>query len=68
METPLPDIHSTVDDILQRWPHAISVFLKRKTKCPGCYMQNFCTLKEVAETYRISPEELMAEIESVSES
>lgn len=30
-------------------------------------MQQFCTLKDVAETYQISPEELMAEIESVSQ-
>ena len=61
-------IHLTVDEVLKRWPHAFSVFLKNKTKCVGCYMQNFCTLKEVAETYKISPEELMAEIENETES
>lgn len=61
-------IHLTVDEVLKRWPHAFSVFLKYKTKCVGCYMQNFCTLKDVAETYQISPEELVAEIKSVSDS
>ena len=30
-------------------------------------MQHFCTLKDVAETYQISPEKLMAEIKNVSE-
>ena len=29
-------------------------------------MQHFCTLKDVAETYQILPEKLMAEIENVS--
>lgn len=63
----MTDIHLTVDEVLKRWPHAFSIFLKNKTKCVGCYMQNFCTLKEVAETYKISPEEFMAEIKTVSE-
>jgi hybrid cluster-associated redox disulfide protein len=57
----------TVDEVLRQWPRAFSVFMKNKTKCPGCFMQQFCTLKDVAETYQISPEELMAEIESVSQ-
>lgn len=29
-------------------------------------MQHFCTLKDVAETYQIPPQELILEIESVS--
>lgn len=61
------DIHLTVDEVLQRWPRAFSIFMKNKTKCPGCFMQQFCTLKDVAETYQISPEELAAEIENVSD-
>ena len=60
-------IEVTVHDILQKWPNAFSVFMKKKTKCVGCFMQQFCTLKDVAETYHISMEELVAEIESVSE-
>jgi hybrid cluster-associated redox disulfide protein len=56
----------TVDEILQRWPQAFSIFMKNKTKCPGCFMQQFCTLKDVAETYQISTARLVAEIENVS--
>ena len=59
-------IHLTVDKVLQQWPHTFSVFMKNKTKCVGCYMQQFCTLKDVAETYQISPEKLISEIEHVS--
>ena len=58
----------TVEDVLQKWPQSFSVFLKNKTKCPGCYLQHFCTLKDVAETYQILPKELIAAIEHVSNS
>ena len=59
-------IQMTVHETLQRWPRAFSVFMKNKTKCAGCYMQQFCTLKDVIRTYAISEEQLIAEIESAS--
>ena len=59
-------IHLTVEEVLKKWPKVFSVFAKNKTKCPGCFMQQFCTLKDVAETYQIPLQELILEIESVS--
>lgn len=67
MDTQTIYIHLTVDEVLQRWPRAFSVFMRNKTKCPGCFMQQFCTLEDVAETYQISAEKLMVEIENVSD-
>lgn len=67
MDTRNIHIHLTVDEILHKWPSVFSVFMEHKTKCPGCFMQQFCTLKDVAETYQISVEELIAEIEKVSD-
>jgi hybrid cluster-associated redox disulfide protein len=61
------DLQLTVDKLLQRWPQAFSVFMKNKTKCVGCFMQQFCTLKDVAATYEISLEKLIEEIKAVSE-
>jgi hybrid cluster-associated redox disulfide protein len=61
-------IQLTVEEVLKKWPQAFSVFMKNKTKCPGCLMQHFCTLKDVAETYQISPENLTNEIQNVAES
>jgi hypothetical protein len=66
MDTSVLHIHLTVEEILHRWPRVFSVFMKNKTNCPGCFMGHFCTLKDVAETYQISLEELMADIENVS--
>jgi hybrid cluster-associated redox disulfide protein len=68
MDTLMIDIHLTVEEVLQRWPQVFSVFMKNKTKCPGCFMQHFCTLKDVAETYRLSSKNLLEEIENVSNS
>ncbi len=61
------DIHLTVEEILQKWPHAYSVFMRNKTKCVGCFLQRFCTLKDVAEHYQIPLEKLIDEIENVSD-
>ena len=61
------ELQLTVDKVLQRWPKAFSVFLRHKTKCPGCFMQQFCTLKDVAATYQISAEKLIDEIKNLSE-
>ena len=61
------DLQLTVDKVLQRWPQAFSIFMKNKTKCPGCFMQQFCTLKDVAETYQLSLEKLVEEIKNVSD-
>jgi hybrid cluster-associated redox disulfide protein len=66
MDAPMIHINLTVDKVLQQWPRTFSVFMSNKTKCVGCFMQQFCTLKDVAETYQISPEKLIEEIEHVS--
>ena len=66
MDARMIDIQLTVDRVLQRWPQAFSVFRNNKTKCPGCFMQQFCTLKDVADTYLLSLEGLIDEIKNVS--
>jgi hypothetical protein len=67
MDTPALHSQLTVDQLLKNCPRAFSVLMKYKTKCPGCFMQQFCTLKDVAETYQIPIEKLMEEIINASE-
>jgi hybrid cluster-associated redox disulfide protein len=67
MDAKTIDLQFTVDKVLQRWPQTFSVFMKHKTKCVGCFMQQFCTLKDVAETYQLSLETLVDEIKNVSD-
>lgn len=61
------DIHLTVEEVLQRFPPAFSVFMRNKTKCVGCLMQRFCTLADVANMYQIPLEKLIQEIENTSD-
>jgi hybrid cluster-associated redox disulfide protein len=67
MDTRKIHIGLTVEQVMQRWPQTFSVFMKNKTKCVGCFMQPFCTLKDVAETHQISLQNLIDEIENVSD-
>jgi hypothetical protein len=68
MDTPMIHVRLTVEEVLQRWPGTFSVFMARKTKCPGCFMQQFCRLKDVAETYHISLQDLMRDLEECAQS
>ena len=67
METHTLDLDLTVEQILKRWPQAYSVLMKNKTKCVGCFMQSFCTLKDVAETYQLPLQKLIDEIDNASD-
>ena len=67
MDARIIDIQLTVDQVLKKWPQAFSVFTKHKTKCPGCFMQQFCTLNDVADTYQLSLEKLIDEIKNESD-
>lgn len=64
MDTPTIHMRLTVEEILQEWPDTFSVFMAQKTKCPGCFMQHFCTVRDVAETYQISLQDLLQELEN----
>ena len=67
MDANILDLQLTVDKVLQRWPQAYSAFMKHKTKCVGCFMQQFCTLGDVAETYQLSLETLIDDIRNTSD-
>ena len=66
MDAKVIDLRLTVDIVMQQWPHTYSVFMKHRTKCVGCFMQQFCTLKDVAATYGLSLETLIDDILNAS--
>ncbi len=53
----------TIEEVLKTWPEAYTVFLNGKAECIGCFLQKFCTLREAAGVYGISPEEFIHELE-----
>jgi hybrid cluster-associated redox disulfide protein len=66
MDERMIDLQWTVEKVFETWPQAFSVFMKHKTKCPGCFMQSFCTLKDVAEIHQLSLEDLIDELKNLS--
>lgn len=53
----------TVEYVLKTWPSAFTIFVHGKPECIGCFLQKFCTLREVADAYEVSPEEFVEELE-----
>ncbi|MFC5353735.1 DUF1858 domain-containing protein [Azospirillum himalayense] len=59
--TALPSSSDLVEDVLERWPPTLSVFLKHRMACPGCPMARFQTIAEVADDYGLDTEALLDE-------
>lgn len=51
--------HWTVDETLRQIPQVSRVFIKNKTQCVGCFLQRFCTIKDVAEIYEMNLDEFL---------
>jgi hybrid cluster-associated redox disulfide protein len=49
-------------DLLNRWPKAVPVLIRRRMYCVGCSMSPFETVEEAARIYGLAAEELIAEI------
>ncbi|TWA70093.1 hybrid cluster-associated redox disulfide protein [Azospirillum brasilense] len=57
----LPSSSDLVEDVLERWPSTLSVFLKHRMACPGCPMARFQTVAEVADDYGLDSDALLAD-------
>ena len=66
MDTKIINAQLTVEEVLKSWPDTYAVFLNRNTDCIGCLLQRFCSIQEVAEAYKLSPQELIRDLENVS--
>lgn len=56
------DANWTADQVMKTYPETISVFLALKTDCVGCALERFCSLDEVAASYKLSTEFLLAQL------
>ncbi|KAA0680692.1 DUF1858 domain-containing protein [Roseomonas genomospecies 6] len=57
----LPSSSDLVEDVLERWPSTLSVFLRHRMACPGCPMARFQTVAEVADDYGLDTAALLNE-------
>ncbi len=56
----------TVAQALDAAPATSTVFMDHRTACVGCYLARFCTLREVAKTYGLSPGAFLGELQQVA--
>lgn len=59
---PMLDANWTADQVMKTYPETISVFLALKMDCVGCALERFCSLDEVAASYKLSTEFLLAQL------
>ena len=55
----------TVAQVLELWPETVPVFQEFKTACVGCVMAPFDTMADVARTYELDLNQLMAALDQV---
>lgn len=55
-----------VSEALETQPAVARVFIRHRTACVGCSLARFCSLQDVARTYGLSLEALLAEMRQVS--
>jgi hybrid cluster-associated redox disulfide protein len=54
--------HWTVEEALRRKPKTARVFFKYRTQCVGCYLQKFCSMKDVAKIYQLNLKNLLKDL------
>lgn len=59
---PSPEPEQTVADLLERWPEAAPVFVRRGMACVGCVMAPFMTIRDAAASYGLETEDLLADL------
>lgn len=57
----------TVEQLFDRWPQTMNVFVRLRFACVGCVIAPFDTLEDVAKNYDMPQEELLAELAAVIE-
>ncbi len=67
MKQPPLSTDLVIADVLARWPHTVSVFLRHHMICVGCAMSRFETLEEIASVYDLDVNALVRELQQVIE-
>ncbi len=65
-ETTQIQLEWTVEKTLRERPETMRVFMRHGTLCVGCWMQKFCTLKDVAEIYELDSSEFLQDLNQLT--
>lgn len=53
----------TVNEVMDRWPQTIPIFLRYRMACIGCPIGRFETVAEVAEIYRMELDHFIGDLQ-----
>jgi hybrid cluster-associated redox disulfide protein len=53
------DQDMTVEQLLAAHPELAHTFIQLKLDCVGCYLERFCTLRDIAQSYSLDLEMFM---------
>ena len=57
-----PTVHTTMAELISRWPGTRKVLASRGMACVGCAMASFETLGEAAVAYGFEPRQLLRDL------
>ena len=58
------DLETPVDEILTSYPQLGELFVRMRMLCVGCDIASFHSLTDVAQVYKIDPDELRAKLQA----
>jgi len=64
MAKPPIGIDQNLDEIMQLWPNAVTVFLRHEMLCVGCPISGFHTLVDACREYELDLNDLIEEIKN----
>ena len=62
----MPELETTVSELLEQWPECAQVLNERRMACVGCELAAFDTLADAARVYGLDRAVLLAELRSVT--
>lgn len=66
MKKAVPTLDMTVDQVMNRWPASIRVFMKFKMSCVGCPIASFHSLDEASREHKIDAAAVLGALQLVS--
>src|SRR5690348_8940392 len=63
----LPASELTVDEVMQRWPSTIRIFLDFEMGCVGCPIATFHSVEEACREHGIGPEKFLERLRSAAQ-
>ena len=61
-----PTLDMTVDQVMDRWPASIRVFMDFRMKCVGCPIAAFHSVEEASREHDVEPATIMTALRAVA--